>query len=84
MGSGKRAKPKRLAGKLKIIRESLGLTAEELIDRLDCPEIPLYKASISMFESGKREPPLIILLRYAKLVKTSTDILIDDKLDLNE
>lgn len=31
---------------------------------------------------GTREPTLLVLLRYARLVGTSTDVLIDDKLEL--
>jgi hypothetical protein len=30
----------------------------------------------------EREPPLTLLLAYARLVGTSTDVLIDDDLDL--
>lgn len=52
-----------------------------MIEKLDCPDIPLYPASISMYESGKREPPLLVLLRYAKLAKTTIDTLADDQLN---
>jgi len=82
MGRAKRTMPKHLGKKLYSIRENLGLTLEELIERLNCPEIPLYPASISMYESGKREPPLLVLLRYARLANVIVDVLIDDKLDL--
>ena len=82
MGSGKRVKPEKLAGKLKTIRKNLGLTAEELINRLGCSDIPLYKASISMYESGRREPPLIVLLAYARLAKVHMEVLVDDDLEL--
>jgi len=37
---------------------------------------------ISRYETGKREPPLLILLQYARAANVSTDILIDDALDL--
>ena len=40
------------------------------------------RASISGYERGDREPPLPILLRYARLAKVSTDFLIDDDLDV--
>lgn len=82
MGTGSRIKPVRLAEKLKMIRESLGLTAEELIEKLNCPEIPLYRASITQYEKGRREPPLIILLKYTRLAKIHVDDLIDDEIDL--
>jgi hypothetical protein len=37
---------------------------------------------ISAFELGTREPPLPVLLAYARLAGISTDVLIDDELDL--
>jgi transcriptional regulator with XRE-family HTH domain len=82
MGSGKRLIPARLGEKLKAIREDLGLTTEEMIAKLDCPEVPLHRASITQFEKGRREPQLIILLKYARLVKNNVDVLIDDEQDL--
>ena len=82
MGSGKRIKPARLAEKLKAIRESLRLTTEELIQRLDCPEVPLYRANITHYEKGRREPPLIVLLQYARLRGIFVDDLIDDTKNL--
>jgi transcriptional regulator with XRE-family HTH domain len=82
MGRAKKATPQKLSEKLKAIRNELGLTFEELIKALDCPEIPIYRASISQYESGKIEPPLPILLKYARLANIIVDILIDDELDL--
>ena len=82
MGRGKRVMPKRLGEKLLKIRESLDLTLEGLIEKLDCPDIPLYPASISMYESGKREPPLLILLRYARLGNVTMEMLVDDEANL--
>jgi transcriptional regulator with XRE-family HTH domain len=37
---------------------------------------------ISEYERGIREPPLPILLRYARLAAVPTEVLIDDDLDL--
>ncbi len=37
---------------------------------------------ISKYERGVLEPPLHVLLRYARLAGFSTDVLIDDELDL--
>lgn len=82
MGRAKRVSPKLLGEKLFKIRESLDLTLEGLIERLDCPEIPLYPASISMYESGKREPPLQILLKYARLGNVTMEMLVDDEIRL--
>jgi transcriptional regulator with XRE-family HTH domain len=82
MGRSNRQKPKRLASKLHAIRNSLDLTQEEMIQRLNCKKIPLYPASISEYEKGKREPPLLVLLQYARIADVYVDALIDDALDL--
>jgi len=83
MGRAKKVTPKFLAKKLETIRKDLGITYEELIIKLDCPEVPLYRASISQYESGKIEPPLPVLLKYARLANISTDFLIDDDIEIN-
>ena len=40
------------------------------------------RASISGYERGEREPPLPVLLAYARLAKLRVETLIDDELDL--
>lgn len=82
MGRAKRPKPKHLAKKLALIRQSLGVTHEELITRLDCPDIPLYRASISQYESGRIIPSLPVLLKYARLANIVLDVLVDDEIIL--
>ena len=82
MGRSYRERPKRLGRKLALIRTRLGLTQPELIARLEVKGEPLYPSSISLYEQGKREPPLLVLLKYARLAEVSTDVLIDDKLNL--
>lgn len=82
MGRSFRTRPKKLGAKLKLIRTRLGLTQPEMIARLNVKGEPLYPAGISEYERGKREPPLIVLLKYARLAGISTDVLIDDKLHL--
>jgi transcriptional regulator with XRE-family HTH domain len=82
MGRSHRPRPKRLGLKLAQIRNVLGLTLEQMIERLDYTDSPIYPANISEFESNKREPPLMLLLAYARAVNISTDLLIDDRLDL--
>ena len=82
MGRSNRQRPIRLATKLQTIRTQLGLTQEQMIEHLDCPQIPLYPASISQYEMGKREPPLLVLLQYAKVAGVSMEMLVDDALDL--
>jgi len=82
VGRAHRIRPKRLAGKLLAIRTDLDLTQPELIKRLAVKGVRLYPASISMYEQGRREPSLIVLLRYARLAGVTMDVLVDDKLDL--
>jgi transcriptional regulator with XRE-family HTH domain len=60
----------------------LGLTQPELIKQLKVKGEKLYPSGISLYEQGKREPSLPVLLAYARLAGISTDALIDDKLDL--
>jgi transcriptional regulator with XRE-family HTH domain len=78
----RRPAPKRLAKKLARIRQSLGLSQTELVKALKYKASPLRPSQISNFENGNREPPVMLLLAYARLVGVSTDVLIDDKLDL--
>jgi transcriptional regulator with XRE-family HTH domain len=81
MGTNPRVRPKRLAEKLRYIRLSLDLTQDELVRKLGVEELTT-QSKISEFESGKRDPSLLILLKYARAANVSTDVLIDDELDL--
>jgi transcriptional regulator with XRE-family HTH domain len=47
-------------------------------------EVRADYTAISQYESGKREPPLPVLLRYAELANVYVDALIDDRVDLPE
>ncbi len=40
------------------------------------------RVSISGYERGEREPPLPVLLKYARLGKVSVESLIDDEMPL--
>jgi len=82
MGRSSRPRPKRLGEKLRHIRSALNLTLEQLIERLNYKDSPIYPTNISGMERGEREPPLLLLLAYARLAKISTDVLIDDELEL--
>ncbi|HEV8427623.1 MAG TPA: helix-turn-helix transcriptional regulator [Pyrinomonadaceae bacterium] len=75
-----RLRPKHLGKKLRQVREILGLSQVGMAEALDFPTV--YPTNISGYETGKREPPYPVLLKYARLVGISTDLLIDDKLDL--
>jgi transcriptional regulator with XRE-family HTH domain len=81
MGKATREKPARLAEKLLKIRMELGLSQNGMLQRLGLAD-RAYRNYISDFERGIREPPLPILLKYAQVAGVSTDVLIDDKLDL--
>jgi transcriptional regulator with XRE-family HTH domain len=81
MGRKPRIKPQRLAEKLRRIREALGLSQSELWRHLELEDLIWFK-QISTYEVGTNEPPLPILLRYARAANVSTDVLIDDELDL--
>ncbi|MGB7924623.1 MAG: hypothetical protein WCF57_15385 [Pyrinomonadaceae bacterium] len=82
MGRSNRPRPKRLGEKLRQIRDAFNLTLEQIIEQLDYKDSPIYPTNISGMERGEREPPLLLLLSYARLAGISTDVLIDDKLDL--
>jgi DNA-binding XRE family transcriptional regulator len=70
----KRPTPKLLPEKLKAIREHLGLSQSEIAIEIGVTD----RSSVSGYERGEREPPLPILLKYARLAGISTDELIDD------
>jgi transcriptional regulator with XRE-family HTH domain len=77
--------PKKLHSKLERIRATLSLSQEQMAERLkDLPEASIHPGHISQFETGKREPSLLVLLAYARMAGVSTDHLIDDRLDLPE
>ena len=81
MGKKPRLKQERLGEKLLQIRNALGLSQTEMMHRLGVEDLISYH-QISRYETGKREPPLRILLEYARAANVSTDVLIDDALDL--
>ena len=78
-----RHSPKRLAEKLLRIRLALGLSQNGMLRRLGSPE-KLSQSSVSGYERGVREPPLLILLEYARAAGVYMEVLIDDSLDLPE
>jgi transcriptional regulator with XRE-family HTH domain len=81
MGRSPRPKPERLGEKLLAIRQRLEMSQTEMCKALG---LKINYSAISNYELGTREPPLPILLQYARLVGISTDVLIDDELDLPE
>jgi transcriptional regulator with XRE-family HTH domain len=81
MGKKPRMRQERLAVKLLEIRQALGLSQSEMLRRLGFEDVIDYKR-ISEYELGKNEPPLAVLLSYARLAGVCVDVLIDDDLDL--
>ena len=81
MGRAARLRSARLAEKLRQIRNALGLSQNDLIKQLGLDDV-LYQSNVSGFESGEREPPLPILLKYAQLAGVCLDTLANDDLDL--
>jgi len=81
MGRRARYIPARLPEKLIRIRKSLGLTQQEMLERLELPE-EILQTSISQYERGKIEPPIFVLLRYADLANVWLEVLLRDHLDL--
>lgn len=76
-----RPRPKRLAEKLLQIRNALGLSQTELWRRLRVEdEIPFKR--ISKYELDQNEPPLSVLLQYARIAGVHLEALVDDELDL--
>jgi transcriptional regulator with XRE-family HTH domain len=81
MGQKARPQPERLAEKLLRIREALGLSQSEMFRRLDIENFVSYK-QLSKYELGITEPPLIVLLRYARAAGVHVEALIDDEMNL--
>lgn len=84
MGQSRRPQPTRLACKLRQVRTLLDLSQEQMADRLKHVKSPPRPGHISEFESGKREPSLLVLVAYARVSGVLVDELVDDKLDLPE
>ena len=81
MGTNPRVRPQRLAEKLRHIRMSLDLTQAELLRQLELEGLAT-QSKISEFESGRRDPSLLILLQYARAAGVHMEDLVDDNTDL--
>lgn len=82
----KRKRPTRLAEKLLLIRERLGMSQGALIRHLGL-ENQIERDYISKFERGVLEPTLDVLLAYARAISTTghgefLEAIIEDRLDL--
>jgi transcriptional regulator with XRE-family HTH domain len=83
MGKRARIRQGRLAEKLLQIRQALGLSQSDMLRRLGFEDALDYKR-ISEYELDKNEPPLAVLLSYARVAGVCMDVLVDDELDLPE
>ena len=80
MGSA-RPRPRRLAEKLLQIRQSLALSQSDLVKQMGVAQM-IHYTNISKYELDKNEPPLMILLAYAKLAQVHLEVIVDDEIDL--
>ena len=78
-----RPRPKHLATKLLQIRRSLETSQGGMVKRLGVQDL-IDHTTISKYELDKNEPPLTILLAYARLARIPVERIIDDELDLLE
>jgi transcriptional regulator with XRE-family HTH domain len=77
----KRRRPKRLSEKLLHIRNALGLSQSDLWRLMGVEdEIPFKR--ISAYELDQNEPPLKVLLQYARVAGVHMEDIVDDELDL--
>lgn len=82
MGKAKRVKPARLGEKLLAIRRSFDCSLTQMAERLSSEEFVVSRQAVSHYELNNNEPPLPVLLRYARLVGITIDVLADDKMNL--
>jgi transcriptional regulator with XRE-family HTH domain len=76
-----RERPQRLGEKLRLIRETLGLSQNGMVRRLE-RHGQMSRAKISEFERGQREPSLLVLLEYARAAGVAMETLVDDQANL--
>jgi len=76
-----RPRAKHLAKKLLQIRRSFGISQGQMVELLRVQDL-IHYTTISKYELDKNEPPLAILLAYARLVGIPVEQLIDDELEL--
>jgi transcriptional regulator with XRE-family HTH domain len=86
VGRSHRPIPKGLSDKLQYVRVNLNFTQKQMFDRLqsglvrELDEIKLHPSHISEYEKGVREPPLRVLLEYARIAQLPMDVLVDSEL----
>lgn len=80
----RRAMPKKLGKKMKQIREGLGMSQREIVKALNYKDTPLRASQISQYETGQREPTMMLVLAYARLANVPMEALVDDKMKLEK
>lgn len=83
MGRIRRPRPEKLGEKLLRIRSALELSQNEMLRALGWAET-VDRSAVSDWENNVREPPLPVLLEYARAANLYVEVLIDDALDLPE
>lgn len=83
MGKYPRRRPGRLTEKPALVRTSPGLSQNGMLRHLGVAD-EMLQARISSYELGTREPPLPVLLVYARAANVYVDALVDDDIDLPE
>ena len=77
----RRPRPQRLPEKLLAIRQALRLSQSQMIRALN---VKTTAARLSEYESGTREPNLLMILAYSRVAHVPVEYLIDDDLDLDD
>ncbi|HEV8427600.1 MAG TPA: helix-turn-helix transcriptional regulator [Pyrinomonadaceae bacterium] len=80
MGSA-RPRPRRLAEKLLQIRRKLALSQTEMVQRMGVADM-IHYTNISKYELDRNEPPLMVLLAYARVAQVHLEVIVDDDIDL--
>lgn len=78
-----RWRPIRVAEKLRQIRATLKLSQSALLKKLGLEEEIRYNR-ISEYELDRYDPPLPVLIEYARVAGVHLEIIADDRLDLPE
>ena len=84
MGRSRRQSPSRLPSKLREVRLKLRLTQQQMAERLGQVKAGLQPGHISEYETGRRQPSLLLLFIYAREAGVPMDFLVDDRHDLPE
>jgi transcriptional regulator with XRE-family HTH domain len=74
--------PKRMGEKIKDIRLKMGLTQEQMYKLLVDRGAKIHLGYIGLYENDDRLPSHMVTLAYSRAVGISTDVLIDDALEL--